>query len=34
MSLVKAIMLAHGGDASVSSKPGDTAFTLTFPLTA
>lgn len=31
MSLVKAIMAAHGGTASVSSVPGDTTFTLTFP---
>ena len=34
LSLVKAIMLAHGGDASVSSEAGDTTFTLAFPLTA
>jgi two-component system OmpR family sensor kinase len=34
MSLVKAIMLAHGGDASVASTPGDTTFTLSLPLTA
>ncbi|QGG42165.1 sensor histidine kinase [Aeromicrobium yanjiei] len=31
MSLVKAIMHAHGGNASVTSVPGDTTFTLTFP---
>lgn len=31
MSLVKAIMQAHGGTASVSSTPGDTTFTLAFP---
>ncbi|MFH7321905.1 ATP-binding protein [Aeromicrobium sp. JJY06] len=30
MSLVRAIMQAHGGDASVQSRPGDTTFTLTF----
>ncbi len=32
MSLVKAIMHAHRGDASVTSSPGDTTFTLTLPL--
>ncbi len=31
MSLVKAIMHAHHGDATVTSTPGDTTFTLTFP---
>ncbi|MCL8251796.1 HAMP domain-containing histidine kinase [Aeromicrobium fastidiosum] len=31
MSLVKAIMHAHGGDATVRSVPGDTTFTLTLP---
>jgi two-component system OmpR family sensor kinase len=31
MSLVKAIMHGHGGDASVTSVPGDTTFTLTLP---
>ncbi|MFI5427612.1 ATP-binding protein [Aeromicrobium sp. UC242_57] len=31
MSLVKAIMHAHRGDASVRSAPGDTTFTLTLP---
>ena len=31
MSLVKAIMHAHHGDASVTSVPGDTTFTLTLP---
>lgn len=31
MSLVKAIMTAHGGDANVVSVPGDTTFTLTLP---
>jgi two-component system OmpR family sensor kinase len=31
MSLVKAIMHAHGGDATVVSTPGDTTFTLTLP---
>lgn len=30
MSLVRAIMLAHGGDTSVQSRPGDTTFTLSF----
>lgn len=30
MSLVKAIMTAHGGTAEVASAPGDTTFTLTF----
>lgn len=30
MSLVKAIMAAHGGSASVTSEPGATTFTLTF----
>ncbi|AWB92999.1 HAMP domain-containing sensor histidine kinase [Aeromicrobium chenweiae] len=31
MSLVRAIMQAHGGDATVTSVPGDTTFTLTLP---
>lgn len=31
MSLVKAIMHAHHGDATVSSAPGDTTFSLTLP---
>jgi len=31
MSLVKAIMHAHHGDATVTSVPGDTTFTLTLP---
>ncbi|MCD9197090.1 HAMP domain-containing sensor histidine kinase [Aeromicrobium wangtongii] len=31
MSLVKAIMTAHHGTASVTSSPGDTTFTLTLP---
>jgi len=31
MSLVKAIMHAHHGDATVASVPGDTTFTLTLP---
>lgn len=31
MSLVKAIMHAHHGEASVSSAPGNTTFTLTLP---
>lgn len=31
MSLVKAIMLAHQGDATVRSTPGDTTFTLSLP---
>lgn len=31
MSLVRAIAIAHGGDASVRSVPGDTAFTVTLP---
>lgn len=31
MSLVQAITAAHGGAASVDSKPGDTAFTLSLP---
>lgn len=31
MSLVKAIMHAHHGDATVKSAPGDTTFTLTLP---
>ncbi|WP_286929536.1 MULTISPECIES: sensor histidine kinase [Aeromicrobium] len=30
MSLVRAIMLAHGGEASLTSRPGDTTFTLAF----
>lgn len=33
MSLVRAIMLAHHGDATVASVPGDTTFTLTLPAT-
>jgi two-component system OmpR family sensor kinase len=33
MSLVKAIMHAHDGEASVASVPGDTTFTLTLPVT-
>jgi two-component system OmpR family sensor kinase len=32
MSLVKAIMHAHDGDASVTSVPGDTTFSLTLPV--
>lgn len=32
MSLVKAIMHAHAGDATVASTPGDTTFTLTLPV--
>src|SRR5690606_35127211 len=31
MSLVQAIMSAHGGSASVTSEPGDTTFTLVLP---
>jgi two-component system OmpR family sensor kinase len=31
MSLVRAIMHAHRGDATVASSPGDTTFTLTLP---
>lgn len=33
MSLVKAIMQAHHGDATVTSVPGDTTFTVTLPST-
>ncbi|MEV7395680.1 HAMP domain-containing sensor histidine kinase [Aeromicrobium sp. NPDC092404] len=32
MSLVRAIMQAHGGAAAVESRPGDTTFTLTLPV--
>ncbi|MEO6471686.1 MAG: HAMP domain-containing sensor histidine kinase [Aeromicrobium sp.] len=31
MSLVEAIIAAHGGTAAVASEPGDTTFTLTLP---